>query len=141
MAQAWSASKAPSATSRKKKAVAFDSSFLIAVMQSPTPWMEDIADIVGAFVPVVLTSVRDELKRLAAKDDKTGKFAGLALELVDLGRLSLVQDGRGKPDDEIISFALNEGAAVATIDSDLAERLRASKVRTVIMLHGGRVST
>ena len=121
--------------------MALDSSFLIAVMQRPTPWMEDITDSIGAFIPVVLTSVRDELALLAAKGDKTGKFAALALELLELGRFSLVQDGRGKPDDEMISFALSEGAVVATVDSELAERLRASKVRTVITLHGGRVST
>jgi rRNA-processing protein FCF1 len=124
----------------KKRAVAFDSSFLIAVMEHPTPWSEDIAEKVGAFTPVVLSSVRDELARLAAKGDKRGRFATVALSLLDQGRLSLEPDGRGKPDDEIISFALREGAAVATIDSELAERLRASRVATLITLRGGRVS-
>jgi rRNA-processing protein FCF1 len=121
--------------------VAFDSSFLLAVMERPTPWSEDITDRVGAFTPVVLSSVRDELARLAAKGDKRGGFAALVLELLSQGALSLERDGRGKPDDEIISFALREGAAVATIDAELAERLRASRVSTVITLRGGRVST
>jgi rRNA-processing protein FCF1 len=121
--------------------VAFDSSFLLAVMERPTPWSEDITGEVGAFTPVVLSSVRDELARLAAIGDKRGGFAALVLELLSSGRLSLEPDGRGRPDDEIISYALREGAAVATTDSDLAERLRASRVRTVITLRGGRVST
>ena len=145
MAQASSARPRPPSTkpseARKRKAVAFDSSFLVAVMESPTPWSEDILEKVGAFTPVVLSSVRDELARLAAKGDKRGRFAALALGLVEEGAFYLEPDGKGRPDDEIISFALREGAAVATLDSELAQRLRASRVGTVITLRGGRVST
>lgn len=143
MARAPSASqRAESTTSarRRKRTVAFDSSFLVAVMERPTPWKEDILEKVGAFTPVVLSSVREELARLAAKGDKRGRFAALALKLVEEGAFTLEPDGSGRPDDEIISFALREGAAVATIDSELAARLRASRVRTVITLSGGRVS-
>ena len=145
MAQASSASAHPPSTrpaeaKKKRRAVAFDSSFLVAVMERPTPWNEDILEKVGAFTPVVLSSVRDELARLAAEGEKRGRFAALALSLLEEGTFSLEQDGRGKPDDEIISFALRERAAVATIDSELAERLRASHVQTVITLRGGRVS-
>ena len=140
MAQASSARALPQkSATKKRRPVAFDSSFLLAVMERPTPWSEDITDRIGAFTPVVLSSVRDELARLAAKRDKRGGFAALVLELLSKGKLSLEPDGRGKPDDEIISFALREGAAVATTDSELAERLRASRVKTVITLHGGRV--
>jgi rRNA-processing protein FCF1 len=144
LAQASSAKQSTrpttSARARKRKPVAFDSSFLLAVMERPTPWSEDILEKVGAFTPVVLTSVRDELARLASKGDKKGRFAALALGLLDEGALSLEPDGKGRPDDEIISFALRERAPVATIDSDLALRLRASRVQTIITLRGGRVS-
>jgi rRNA-processing protein FCF1 len=146
LAQASSAKPRPPATrpadakKKRRRAVAFDSSFLLAVMERPTPWSDDILEKVGAFTPVVLSSVREELARLAAKGDKRGRFAKLALGLVDEGVFSLEPDGRGKPDDEIISFALREGAAVATLDSELAKRLRASRVQTVITLRGGRVS-
>jgi len=146
LAQASSArqsrqSTGTSAEARKRRAVAFDTSFLMAVMERPTTWSEDITESVGAFTPVVLSSVRDELARLAEKGDKRGKFASLALELIEKGTFTLEPDGKGKPDDEIISFALREGAAVATIDSGLAKSLRASRVQTVITLRGGRVST
>jgi rRNA-processing protein FCF1 len=124
----------------RKKVVAFDSSFLLAIMETPTAWNEDILESVGSFTPVVLMSVLDELSRLAAKGDKKGGFAALALELLKQGRFSLEPDGRGKPDDEIISFALREGAGVATIDADLIQRLRASRVQMVITLRGGRIS-
>ncbi len=123
----------------KGRVVVFDSSFLIAVMERPTPWDQDIVEKMGSFVPVVVASVRDELKRLASTDVRKGRFAALALELLDRGDLSLEPDGGGKPDDEIVSFALKEGAAVATIDSDLAARLRAARVG-VITLRGGRVA-
>ena len=125
---------------RKKRTVAFDSSFLVAVMETPTPWQADIAEKVGAFTPVVLQSVRDELRRLVERNDKRGMFASLALELVARGKFAVEPDGGGKPDNEIISYALLQGAAVATIDSDLGNRLRASRVATVITLRGGRVS-
>ena len=128
------------AEARKRRAVAFDSSFLLAVMEHPTPWSDDILEKVGGFTPVVLSSVREELARLAATGDKRGSFAALALALVDEGVFSLEPDGRGKPDDEIVSFALREGAAVATLDTELAKRLRGSRVLTVITLRRGRVS-
>lgn len=145
MAQASSGNpRSPStgepAKARRKRPVAFDSSFILAFMQHPTSWKSDIEEKVGGFTPVVLASVRDELARLAAKGDKKGRFAALALTLLEAGVFTLVPDGRGKPDDEIISFALREGAAVATIDSELAERLKASRVSTIITLKGGRVS-
>jgi rRNA-processing protein FCF1 len=138
LAQASSA-RAGTPSSRKKRPVAFDSSFLVAVMEHPTPWSGDIAEKVGAYTPVILSSVRDELARLAAKGDKRGGFAALALKMLDDGAFVLEPDGKGRPDGEIISYALREGAAVATIDAELAERLRASRVQTVITLRGGRV--
>ncbi len=144
MAQASSARSHPTSTrpakERKRRAVAFDSSFLLAVMERPTPWSEDILEKVGAFTPVVLSSVRNELARLAAAGDKRGSFAKLALSLLEEGALCLEPDGGGKPDDEIVSYALKSGAAVATTDSDLAKRLRASRVSPVITLSTGRVS-
>ena len=137
MGQASSA-RPKALSGRKSRAVAFDSSFLMAVMERPTPWKEDIQQMLGAFTPVVLYSVRDELSRLASKGDKKGRSAALALELIERGAFSLEPDGKGKPDDEIVSFALREGAAAATIDTDLAARLRASRV-SVIALRAGRV--
>ena len=134
-----SSARASTSSAGKKRPVAFDSSFLLAVMEHPTTWSDDIVDKLGAFTPVVLASVRDELARLAARADKRGRFAALALRLLDDGTFTLVPDGKGRPDDEIISYALRDGAAVATIDSELEERLRASRVGTVITLRGGRV--
>ena len=124
----------------RKKPVVFDSSFLMAVVERPTPWREDISEVVGSYTPVLLASVKGELSRLAGERDKRGRFAALALALVEQTGFSLEEDGGGKPDDEIFSFALREGAAVATIDSELAKALRAARVSPVLTLGGGRVS-
>jgi rRNA-processing protein FCF1 len=129
-------------TREKKKArprVVFDSSFLIAVMQRPTSWMEDITEKIGAFDPVVLSSVCEELRGLAGAGNKKSGFARLALYVIDRARFSVEPDGEGRPDDELISFALRERAVVATVDSDLAKRLRMARIPTVITLRAGRV--
>jgi rRNA-processing protein FCF1 len=134
-------SASPAPTIRGRTLVAFDSSFLIAVMEHPTTWMEDIAERIGAYTPILLSSVKQELARIASSPGRKGGFASLALALVDgPARFQLRADGGGRPDDEILSFAIGEGAAVATIDADLAKRLRASRVRTVITLSRGRVA-
>ena len=41
---------------RRPRRVLFDSSFLIAVMEHPTPWQEDILEKVGAYEGVVLAA-------------------------------------------------------------------------------------
>jgi len=123
----------------RTKKIAFDTSFLFAVAEKPTAWREDILEKVGAFVPVVPRSVREELDRLAAKGGKKGRQANLAIALLEAGGFSVEPDGGGKPDDELMSFALREGAGVATVDSELAKRLRASGVSTVVTLRQGRV--
>jgi len=124
---------------RRLRPVVFDSSFLMAVAEHPTAWFGDIQQSIGAFRPVILASVRAELMRLAATGDKRASIASVALLLVQANRFSSERDGGGSPDDEVISFALRERAGVATIDSDLAKRLRASKVEPVITLRAGRV--
>lgn len=137
MARASSASPIPR---RKPRVVAFDSSFLMAVSEKPTSWFQDIQGGLGAFSPVVLASVLAELERLASRGDSKARLASVAVSLVQAGRFSVAPDGGGRPDDEMLSFALREGAAVATVDNDLASRLRASRVSTVITLRGGRVA-
>ncbi|MDG6962113.1 MAG: hypothetical protein JRN71_06690 [Nitrososphaerota archaeon] len=45
---------------RSLRKVIFDSSFLMAVVERPTTWFEDIVDNIGKFQPVLLDCVRDE---------------------------------------------------------------------------------
>lgn len=124
---------------RGPRKVLFDSSFLIAAMERPTPWQHDIVGYLGRIDGVVLQPVRAELERLAGAGGRQSSYARLALELIDRGALRFEASGRGRADDELVSQALRDGAAVATIDGNLIRQLRASHVE-VVSLRSGRVA-
>ena len=115
----------------------FDSSFLMAVVERPTTWYEDIVDAIGRFEPVQLDCVRAELEKLAAAQDRRARTARVSLDLAS--KFSKAPCGGTRVDDEIVSAALSERALVATADSGLARSLEAVHVR-VISLRAGRVA-
>ena len=117
------------------KEIIFDSSFLMAVAERPTAWKTDITDAVGGFEPILLQPVRAELQRLASGGGKRASAARVALEMA--GGFKAGESGDGRPDDEIVSAALQAGAAVATTDAALASTLRRLHVQ-VITLRSGR---
>ena len=117
--------------------VIFDSSFLMAVAENPTAWLEDIGERIGSFDPTLLDCVRAELDRIAAGGGRKSKTARVALSLAE--GFSTLPCGGATVDDEIASAAVSEGAAVATSDAALAESLRAMKV-VVISLSRRRVA-
>jgi len=117
--------------------VIFDSSFLMAVVEHPTTWFEDITDLVGGTRPAVLKCTVEELKRIAQKQLKKSRTAALALELAR--DFTLEKSGSGRVDDEIVSYALATRCAVATVDRELIRTLRARRVR-VLGLKGGRAA-
>ena len=119
------------------KKVIFDSSFLIAVAESPTTWTMDIADEVGMFQPVILDCVGEELLRISGGTGKRAKFARVAMKLAE-GFLH-APSGQAAVDDEISSAALSSSAIVATSDRMLKKSLKAMHVR-VIGLRSGRAS-
>jgi rRNA-processing protein FCF1 len=116
--------------------VVFDSSFMIAVVQKPTTWYEDIVEAIGAFEAVILDCVKGELARMARKRDKRGRYAALAYDLA--AAFTEVRCGKGGPDDEIISYATHNKTRVATLDGELIGRLRALRIG-VITLRSGRL--
>lgn len=118
------------------KQVIFDSSFLMAVVDTPTTWFEDMVDEIGMFDPVLLDCVRRELEKMASGQVKKSRTARVSLEMAS--GFKSVACGRASVDDEIVSSALSTGALVATTDSDLAEAARAAHLR-VISLRSGRV--
>lgn len=116
--------------------VVFDSSFLMAVVEHPTTWFEDIVDSVGKFQPLLLDCVRAELEKLASGQGRRSRAARASLELAS--GFKVYPCGKAQADDEIVSAALTQKAAVATVDADLAASLRAARIR-VITLRSGRV--
>ncbi len=122
----------------RTRRVLFDTSFLLSVMEHPTPWQDDILGALGGFEGVVLQPVYSELKRLSEGSARSSRFALLALGLVDRGAIRVEPSGPGGADDELVSSALGDGAAVATLDRDLIRMLLASHV-DVVSLRRGRV--
>ncbi|MDA4120899.1 MAG: hypothetical protein OK404_00650 [Thaumarchaeota archaeon] len=117
--------------------VIFDSSFLIAVVEDPTTWFEDLTESLGKFQPTILVCVAAELQRLASRQGKRGRSARVALELAK--EFQRVGCGSAGVDDEIVSAALDRNAVVATTDGTLAKTLRRLHVQTV-MLSSRRVT-
>lgn len=115
--------------------VVFDSSFLMAVAERPTTWLEDIVDKTGKVQPVLLSCVRRELERLASGDGKKARLARVALEMA--AGFGGGPCGGASVDDELVSYALTGGALVATTDSELLRSLKAARVKAVT-LRGGR---
>lgn len=116
--------------------VIFDSSFLMAVVERPTTWFEDMVEGIGNFQPVLLACVRGELERIASGQGKKSRSARVALEMA----AGFAKGGCGSAsvDDEIVSHAITAGAIVATTDSGLLRSLKAARVKAVT-LRGGRV--
>jgi rRNA-processing protein FCF1 len=117
--------------------VIFDSSFLMAVVDRPTTWFEDITEKIGRFEPIALECVLAELRRLASGNGMKSRTARVALELAE--GFSHLPCGGARPDEEIVSAALTMNATVATADRELAQLLRTRKVR-VVGLRSGRVA-
>ncbi len=109
---------------------------MIAVVQKPTTWYEDIVAEIGTFDAVALDCVREELARMAQKKNKRGRYAALAYDLA--GSFTAEACGKGEPDDELVSYATSRKARVATIDGELIRRLRALRIG-VITLRSGRL--
>ncbi len=119
------------------QSVIFDSSFLMAVAETPTTWFEDIVDRVGKFQPILLDCVRDELSKLASGQGRKSRAARVGLDIASSFKPHPC--GSARVDDEIVSMALTEGAIVATADSALIKSLKGAHLR-VISLKQGRVA-
>ena len=117
--------------------VLFDSSFLMSVSESPTGWEDAMAEAIGPYEPVLLDCVRDELAELSKGQERRAKLARVALQLAS--GFSHESSGSAAVDDELVSAALESGAAVATVDNELAATLRAVHVE-VVGLRSGRVA-
>ncbi len=117
--------------------VIFDSSFLMAVVEHPTTWFEDITENLGKFQPVVLECVVEEMKRISSGEGRKARNARVALGLAE--GFTIGPCGGGNTDAEIVSAALSMDAGVATADNDLVKELRARHVK-VVGLSSGRVA-
>ncbi|HYB07090.1 MAG TPA: hypothetical protein VEB87_02915 [Nitrososphaerales archaeon] len=119
------------------KQVIFDSSFLMAVAETPTTWFEDMVHGVGKFQPVLPECVRKELERLASGQGRKARTARVCLEMAS--NFAALPCGGAQVDDEIVSAALSSGSIVATADARLAQAARGAHLR-VASLRKGRLA-
>ncbi|MBI3859905.1 MAG: hypothetical protein HY296_06700 [Thaumarchaeota archaeon] len=116
--------------------VIFDSSFLMAVAESPTTWSDDIAEAVGKFKPTLLDCVVKELRVLSSGPGRRARIAKVALQISE--GFIVIPNGEAAVDDEVVSAAIGRKAIVATSDSDMAASLLKAKLK-VVGLSSGRV--
>ena len=117
--------------------VIFDSSFLMAVVERPTTWFDDMTKALGRFRPILLECVAAELENLAAQKGRRARTARVALEITK--NFDRAGCGEAEVDDEIISSALHRKAVVATADRSLARTLEGLHLQTA-GLRSGRVN-
>ena len=117
--------------------VVFDSSFLMAVIEKPTTWLEDMTWELGKVDALVPDCVIEELTKISEGEGKRSKFARLAADLA--GRFRHVECSDRNVDDCVIEVARRERAAVATVDAEMIKALKRSG-RKVVTLHRGRVA-
>ena len=111
--------------------VIFDSSFLMAVVENPTTWFEDMTELLGKFRPATLDCVLAELRSLARGTTRRSRYAELALQLGK--KFDSVSSGSADVDGEIVSYALSHNATVATIDRELIRSLRELGIKVVTL--------
>lgn len=97
--------------------VIFDTSFIIYLCEKPSAAFKELEDLVGKVEPILPSSVFEELKRLV----KRKRSAKLALEAFK--GIEVVKE-EGPADKAIINLARRLKVPVATLDKELASKLR-----------------
>lgn len=107
--------------------VLLDANALMAQLQFRLDIFAELTQCIGAYEPVLLDCVRDELRGLAAGHGKDGSSARSALILAE--RCTVVETGSlgGSVDEKILYYASTHGCMVFTNDRDL---------RTALLSHG-----
>jgi uncharacterized protein len=99
--------------------VLIDANALMAQLQFRRDIFAELTQCIGAYEPVLLDCVRDELRGLAAGRGKDGSSARSALILGE--KCTVVETGslEGSVDEKILYFASTHGCMVFTNDRDL----------------------
>jgi rRNA-processing protein FCF1 len=117
------------------KEVVFDSSFLLSISEKPTDWERQFTEILGAYTPVILSSVEEELNVIASHKGKRAMMARAALEIAKKFKRFEI---KGKADATIVYYCDSFDAAAATTDKELAEKLIRKK-KCVFSIKDGRI--
>jgi rRNA-processing protein FCF1 len=115
--------------------VLIDANALMAQLQFRLDIFAELTQCIGAYEPILLDCVRDELRGLAAGRGKDGSSARSALILAE--KCTVVETGslEGSVDEKILYFASTHGCMVFTNDRDLRVALLSHGI-SVISLEG-----
>jgi rRNA-processing protein FCF1 len=116
-------------------AVLLDANALMAQVQFRLDIFEALGNLIGAYLPLILPEVLEELRGIACSRGKDGAAARSALILA--GRCTVVESGCGKGwvDEKILYYANTHGCMVATNDRGLRNALLGKGI-PVISLSG-----
>ena len=99
--------------------VLIDANALMAQLQFRLDIFAELTECIGAYEPVLLDCVRDELRGLAAGRGKEGSSARSALILAEKCTVAETGALEGSVDEKILYFASTHGCMVFTNDRDL----------------------
>ncbi|MGQ9718892.1 MAG: PIN domain-containing protein [Nitrososphaerales archaeon] len=118
--------------------VLLDASLLIIMASKPLNLIKELEETLGKTELLVLEDTINELEAINKMVlTKKSKQAKLALDFVKgIGHVSYSREG--STDDKILSYAIENELAVATMDKELRRRSRAMGL-TVITLRGDRL--
>jgi rRNA-processing protein FCF1 len=115
--------------------VLFDTNALMAPVQFRLDIFEELTNLIGAYEPLVLSDVLDELRGLSASRGKEGSAARSALVLAEKCAVVKSEKKEGSVDEKILYYASTHGCMVVTNDRGLRKALLGEGV-PVISLSG-----
>ena len=115
--------------------VLLDANALMAQVQFRLDVFESLGNLIGAYIPLILPEVLEELRGLSQSRGKEGSAARAALVLAE--RCTCVESGlaEGTVDEKILYYANTHGCMVVTSDRNLRSALLGQRI-TVISLSG-----
>jgi rRNA-processing protein FCF1 len=115
--------------------VLFDANALMAPVQFRLDIFKELTNLIGAYEPMVLTEVLDELRGLSASRGREGSAARSALILAEKCTIVESEKKEGSVDEKILYYASTHGWMVVTNDRELRKALLGQGV-PVISLSG-----
>ena len=86
-------------------------------------------------IPIILSSVIEELTRLSKGTSKNAKKAKLALEIITKKKIDIVMTSR-RGDNAIIDYARDNKCTVATNDKELLKNLKEKEIMVLRLRQG-----
>ncbi len=101
--------------------------------QFPIDLFGELRLLLGAYDPVVLKQVLDELRGLSRESGRTGAAARLGLSLAGKCAVADPRDQQGPVDEQIIQYAVQNRCLVVTNDRKMRDALFARGIGVISM--------